>query len=115
MPLVGAGGSLFRQFGAGMAITAPEQSRSRREAVRRRVLPFTGLIPVVVMVPVLALNAYGLAVALALVSGAGVIVYHLARGQGVTSLDLILIGFGAVNAVLYFGFDDAVLLDHIDA
>src|SRR3954451_6204165 len=67
------------------------------------------------MVPVLALNAYGLAVALALVSGAGVIVYHLARGQGVTSLDLILIGFGAVNAVLYFGFDTAVLLDHIDA
>ena len=83
--------------------------------MRRRVLPFTGLIPVVVMVPVLALNAYGLAIVLTLVSGAGVISYHLARGQGVTSLDLILIGFGAVNAVLYSGINNAVLLDHIDA
>ena len=43
------------------------------------------------------------------------IAYHLARGQGVTSLDVILIAFGAVNAVLYFGFDSALLLDHIDA
>jgi hypothetical protein len=73
------------------------------------------LIPVVLMVPVLAFNAYGLAIALTLVSGAGVIAYHLSRGQGVTSLDVILLGFGAVNAVLYFGFDTAVLLDHIDA
>src|SRR4051812_13367741 len=98
-----------------MAISAPQQPRNRREAVRRRLLPFPGLIPVVVMVPVLALNAYGLAIVLALGSGAGVIAYHLARGQGVSSLDLILIAFGAVNAVLYFGFDSAVLLDHIDA
>src|SRR4051795_2820520 len=98
-----------------MAITAPEPTSGRRDAVRRRMLPFTGLIPVVVMVPVLALNAYGPAIVLALVSGAGVIACHLARGQGVTSLDLILIGFGAVNAVLYFGFDNAVLLDHVDA
>jgi hypothetical protein len=98
-----------------MTIAAPEQTTSRREAVRRRVLPFTGLIPVVVMVPVLALDAYGLAIVLTLVSGAAVIAYHLARGQGVTSLDVMLIAFGAVNAVLYFGFDNAVLLDHIDA
>src|SRR3954454_13548627 len=98
-----------------MTITAPEQARGRGEAVRRRVLPFTGPIPVVVMVPVLALNAYGLAIVLTLVSGAGVIAYHLVHGQGVTSLDLILLGFGAVNAVVYFGFGNAVLLDHIDA
>jgi hypothetical protein len=98
-----------------MTVTAAEPTRGRREAVRRRVLPFTGLIPVVVMVPVLAVNAYGLAIVLTLVCGAGVIAYHLSRGQGVTSLDLVLAGFGAVNAVLYFGFDNAVLLDHIDA
>ena len=30
-------------------------------------------------------------------------------------MDVILIAFGAVNAVLYFGFDSAVLLNHIDA
>src|SRR4051794_21639144 len=98
-----------------MTMTAPEQTSGRRDTVRRRLLPFTGLIPVVLMVPVLALNAYGLAIVLTLVSGAGVIAYHLSRGQGVTSLDLILIAFGAVNAILYFGFDNAVLLDHIDA
>src|SRR4051812_41090903 len=86
-----------------------------RGALRRRLLPFTGLIPVVLMVPVLAFDLYGLAIVLALASGAGVIAYHLARGQGVTSLDLLLVGFAAVNAVLYFGFDDALLLDHIDA
>jgi hypothetical protein len=33
----------------------------------------------------------------------------------VTSLDLLLLGFAAVNGVLYFGFDNALLLDHIDA
>src|SRR3954447_7072763 len=86
-----------------------------RERLRRRLLPFTGLIPVILMVPVLAFNLYGPAIVLALVSGAAVIAYHVIRGQGVTSLDLILLGFGAVNAVLYFGFDNAVLLHHIDA
>src|SRR3954452_2205307 len=91
------------------------QEPPRREALRRRLLPFTGLIPVLLMVPVLAFNLYGLAIVLSLVSGAGVIAYHLSRGQGVTSLDLILLGFGLLNAILYFGFDNAVLLDHIDA
>jgi hypothetical protein len=64
---------------------------------------------------VLAFNLYGAAIVLALVSGAGVIAYHLSRGQGVTSLDVLLLGFAALNAVLYFGFDNAFLLDHIDA
>src|SRR4051794_33996304 len=67
------------------------------------------------MVPVLAMNKYALGIVIALVSGMAVIAYHLARNQGVTSLDLLLIGFAAVNAVLYFGFDNKVLLDHIDA
>src|SRR3954462_13515032 len=89
--------------------------RPARDGVRRRLLPFTGLIPVVLMVPVLAFNLYGLAIVLSLVSGAGVIAYHLSRGQGITRLDAILLGFGLLNALLYFGFDNAVLLDHIDA
>src|SRR4051795_2090148 len=58
---------------------------------------------------------YGLAIVLALVSGAGVISYHVSRRQGVSSLDVILLCFGALNAVLYFGFDNTILLDHIDA
>jgi hypothetical protein len=59
-------------------MTRPEP----RAALRRRLLPFTGLIPVILMVPVLALNLYGAAIVLALVSGLAVIAYHLARGQG---------------------------------
>jgi len=92
-----------------------EPATASPTGLRRRLLPFTGLIPVVLMVPVLAFDLYGLAIVLALVSGAGVIAYHVSRGQGVSSLDLILLAFGAVNAVLYFGFDNATLLDHIDA
>jgi hypothetical protein len=95
--------------------SAPDSTSAPLSGLRKRLLPFTGLIPVVLMVPVLAFNLYGPAIVLALVSGAGVIVYHVSRGQGVSSLDVILLSFGALNAVLYFGFDNTVLLDHIDA
>src|SRR3954463_8156157 len=94
---------------------APEATTAPPTGLRKRLLPFTGLIPVVLMVPVLAFNLYGLAILLALVSGAGVIVYHVSRGQGVSSLDVILLCFGGLNAVLYFGLDNPILLDHIDA
>jgi hypothetical protein len=87
----------------------------RRRSVRTRLLPFTGLVPVVLMVPVLAFDLYGLAIVLALVSGLAVVAFHLRRGQGVTSLDLLLLGFAALNAVLYLGLDSTVLLDHLDA
>jgi hypothetical protein len=97
------------------AVEVESVPQDRRGALRRRLLPFTGLVPVVLMVPVLAFEAYGLAIVLALVSGAGVIAYHLSRGQGVTSLDVLLLSFGGLNALLYFGFGNAVLLDHIDA
>jgi hypothetical protein len=94
---------------------APERTTAPPTGLRQRLLPFTGLIPVVLMVPVLAFDLYGLAIVLALVSGAGVIVYHVSRGQGVSSLDVILLCFGALNAVLYFGLNNTILLDHIDA
>jgi hypothetical protein len=83
--------------------------------LRQRLLPFTGLIPVLLMVPVLALNLYAIAIVLGMASGTLVIAFHLRQGQGVTSLDMLLLAFAAANAVLYFGFDNAVLVDHIDA
>jgi hypothetical protein len=86
-----------------------------RPSLRQRVLPFTGLIPAILMVPVLAANHYALGIIIAIASGLAVIAYHLTRGQGATSLDLLLLGFGCANAVLYFGFDETLLLDHIDA
>jgi hypothetical protein len=39
-----------------------EESQDDHAEMRRRLLPFTGLIPVVLMVPVLAFNLYGLSV-----------------------------------------------------
>lgn len=41
--------------------------------------------------------------------------YHLRNGQGVTNLDVILLAFATLNAILYFGFGSSVLIDHIDA
>lgn len=86
-----------------------------RPSLRARLLPFTGLVPVVLMVPVLAFELYALAIVLALASGLAVVAYHVRRGQGVTSLDVLLLGFAALNGVLYIGFDSTILLDHIDA
>lgn len=83
--------------------------------LRQRLLPFTGLIPVLLMVPVLAFNLYAIAIVLGIAGGTLVIAYHLRQGQGITSLDVLLVAFAAANAVLYFGFDNAVLVDHIDA
>jgi hypothetical protein len=86
-----------------------------RDTFRQRILPFTGLIPVLLMVPVLAFDLYAIAIVLGLASGLAVVAFHLRQGQGVTSLDVILLSFAALNAVLYFGFDNAFLVDHIDA
>lgn len=67
------------------------------------------------MVPALAFNLNALAIVLSIASGCLVVAYHLRQGQGVTSLDASLLAFAALNAVLYFGFDNAILVDHIDA
>ncbi|HEV3228248.1 MAG TPA: hypothetical protein VGY97_02140, partial [Solirubrobacteraceae bacterium] len=34
--------------------------------------------------------------------------------QGITSVDLLAVGFGALNAVLYFGFDDKTVIQNLD-
>jgi hypothetical protein len=76
-------------------------------------LAFTGLLPVVLMVPILVAHAYALGVVVAVVGCVGVLVYHLARRQGVTSLDLLALLFAAVNVVLYFGLHDTWLISHV--
>jgi hypothetical protein len=75
---------------------------------------FTGLIPLVVMVPILLVRLYAVGIAEGLVLGSGVLAYHLVRRQGVTSIDLIAIGFSALNAALYFGFADRAVIANID-
>lgn len=49
-----------------------------------------------------------------LVAGAGVIGYHLVRRQGITNLDFLSIGFAALTAVLYFGFDNKTIIENLD-
>ncbi len=76
-------------------------------------LAFTGLLPVVLMVPILIAHAYAAGVVVAVVGCVGVVVYHLARRQGVTSLDVLALLFAVVNVVLYFGLGNTWLIGHV--
>jgi hypothetical protein len=76
-------------------------------------LAFTGLLPVVLMVPILIAHAYAAGVIVAVVGCVGVLVYHLARRQGVTSLDLLALLFAVLNVVLYFGLGNTWLIGHV--
>jgi hypothetical protein len=76
-------------------------------------LAFTGLLPVVLMVPILIAHAYAVGVVVAVVGCVGVIAYHLVRRQGVTSLDLLALVFAVVNVVLYFGLGNTWLIGHV--
>jgi len=94
-----------------------QEPGSRDEEVlrgRSLLLGFTGLIPLVLMVPILMLHLYAAGIIEGLLAGSGVIGYHLARKQGVTSVDLLALAFAAVNAVLYFGFDNRTIIAHLD-
>jgi hypothetical protein len=77
-------------------------------------LGFTGLIPLMLMVPILLLHLYAAGIVEGLLAGSVVITYHLARQQGVTSVDLLTVGFAALNAVLYFGFDNRTIIANLD-
>ena len=76
-------------------------------------LAFTGLLPVIIMVPILLVHAYALGVVVAAAGCLGVVGYHLARGQGITSLDLLALAFATVNLGLYFIAGNTWLIEHI--
>jgi hypothetical protein len=76
-------------------------------------LAFTGLLPVVLMVPILIAHAYAAGVVIAVVGCVGVVAYHLVRRQGITSLDVLALLFAVVNAVLYFGLGNPWLIGHV--
>lgn len=76
-------------------------------------LAFTGLLPVVLMVPILIAHAYAAGVIVAVVGCVGVVVYHLARGQGITSLDALAVLFAVGNVVLFFGLGNTWLIGHV--
>src|SRR3954449_7807343 len=76
-------------------------------------LAFTGLLPVALMVPILIAHAYAVGGIVAVVGCVGVVGYHLARRQGITSLDLLALLFAVVNVVLYFGLGNTWLIGHV--
>src|SRR5919199_6010396 len=76
-------------------------------------LAFTGLLPVVLMVPILIAHAYAAGVVVAVVGCVAVVAYHLVRRQGITSLDLLALVFAVVNVVLYFGLGNTWLIGHV--
>jgi hypothetical protein len=76
-------------------------------------LAFTGLLPVVLMVPILIAHAYAAGVVVAVVGCVGVVVHHLARRQGITSLDVLALVSAVVNVVLYFGLGNTWLIGHV--
>jgi len=76
-------------------------------------LAFTGLIPLILSLPLYILSLWTPAIIVGILLTLGVIVYHLRIGQGITSLDLLTLLFGIVNAVVYFGFKSGILNEHI--
>lgn len=75
---------------------------------------FTGLIPVLFMVPILLAHAYTAGVVVAVAGSTLVVTYHLSRRQGITSLDVLALSFGLANLVLYVGFASTLLIEHLD-
>jgi hypothetical protein len=75
---------------------------------------FTGLIPVALALPLLIFHLWAIATFVSGVSAIVVIAYHLREGQGVTSLDLLSLGFALLNVILYFGFHTAILFKYLD-
>ena len=77
-------------------------------------MSFTGLIPLALTLPLLLLHLWTLGIAVSAVSAILVISYHLRRHQGITSLDILSLGFAAANGILYFGFHTTILFEYLD-
>ena len=76
-------------------------------------LSFTGLLPLALAMPILLLHLYAVGIVVSVLSAAAVIGYHVRRGQGVTALDVAALLFGLLSGVLYFGFHDTTLPEHL--
>jgi hypothetical protein len=76
---------------------------------------FTALFPLPLVIVILILHLWTLGIIAGICAGAAVLAYHLWQQQGVTSLDAVTLSFGAVNAVLYFGWGITILMANIGA
>ena len=85
-------------------MTTPAPSRGSS------LLAFTGLIPVILILIPLIAGWWTVAIVINIVASLAVIGFHLVLRQGVTPFDLLVLALGIANAVLWFGFDNDVLL-----
>lgn len=92
-------------------VPSPRPNAERTPAMWRS---FTGLIPLLLSIPLLLFQAWAVGIAVGITSSLVVLAYHFTRGQGITSLDIMTLAFGMLNAVLYFGFHSAFLVRHLD-
>jgi hypothetical protein len=80
----------------------------------QQLFSFTGLIPMLLVLPLLIFHLWAIATVVGGFSAILVITYHLHQRQGITSLDLLSLGFALLNAILYFGFHTAILFEYLD-
>jgi len=75
---------------------------------------FTGLLPTLLMVPLLLLDLEAAGVVLASLASLGVIGYHLRLKQGLALLDVVAVALTGTNVALYVGFGSDLLMANID-
>jgi hypothetical protein len=80
----------------------------------KQLFSFTGLIPMILVLPLLTFEMWAIATVVGGLSAILVITYHLYKRQGITSLDLLSLGFALLNVILYFGFHTAILFKYLD-
>lgn len=94
-------------------VGAPVGSVSVTTGRASLLLSFTGLLPLVLAVPILLQHLYAVGIVINILSSAAVIAYHAYRRQGVTALDVAALLFGVLSGALYFGLRNTTLPEHL--
>jgi hypothetical protein len=95
---------------AGQAGPLPDEQAVQAPSRQAWWKGFTALFPLPLVVLILILHLWALGIVAGICTGTAVLAYHLWQRQGVTSLDVVTLSFGAVNAVLFFGWGITVLM-----
>ncbi len=76
-------------------------------------LSFTGLIPLVLTIPLLLVHLWTICIIVTIASSLIVMGFEMRSGHGVGSINMLTLLFGLANAVLYFGFHTTLLLQNL--
>ncbi len=75
---------------------------------------FSGIVILILTLPLFILNLWSVSIIVTIVLALAFVGYALLKGRKVGSLDVVWLTFGVINAVLYFGFKNTILLQHLD-